>query len=80
MLINRSEGTLYCEEVLERILDRGIVLDGCSHLAAMGEDPGMHAEAVSDQPARLMPVAVLCPPRSRDREIIPPLTFPHLKR
>lgn len=80
MLINRAEGTLYCEEVLERILDRGIVVDGSSHLAAIAEHLAMHAEAIPDLPERLTPVAVLCPPRSREREIFPTLTFPHLKR
>ena len=58
------------EEILERILDRGIVLDGLSSLAAVSRKRGssIHATAycpVEDKPQSSS--AVLFPPRKRDR-------------
>ena len=59
------------EEVLERILDRGIILDGLSSLAALSSklDPTIRATAYCPlEKAQTTPTAVICPPRKRDRE------------
>ena len=59
------------DEILERILDRGMVLDGLSSLAAVSskrKEP-IRATAycsIEDEPA--LSTAVLFPPRKRDRD------------
>ena len=67
-MVARTESTRYTEEILERILDRGIVLDGLSHLAAPASNPGINAAALPDDSLkRATPMSLLCPPRERDR-------------
>ena len=59
-------------DVLERILDRGIVLDGLSSLAALSSVRRQPLRAVAlcslDDLEPKIPSAVLCPPRKRQRD------------
>lgn len=69
ILVVRTETTRYSDEVLERVLDRGIILDGMSQLAALASHSTVRAEAVLDNaPQRSTPMSLLCPPRQHDRE------------
>jgi len=71
-LLFRAEGTRYYEEVLERILDYGVVLDAMSHLAALTDNAPLLAEALpEDRSRRENLAAVMCPPRARDRTLDP---------
>jgi len=66
----RAEGTRYYEEVLERILDHGMVLDGMSHIAALSNNSPISAQAKSEDRSRQEnPTAVVSPPRARDRDL-----------
>ena len=49
MYVLRAEHTHSVEEVLERILEHGMVLDGLSHLAALGSSPGISASASAER-------------------------------
>lgn len=59
-------------DVLERVLDRGIVLDGLSSLAALSSvhHQSLRVTALCSLDDRELktPSAVLCPPRKRDRD------------
>ena len=66
----RPSPALY-DEILERILDRGIVLDGLSSLAAASSKIGRSLHATVYCPVENEPepaACVLFPPRVRDRE------------
>lgn len=68
-LVARLESTRHADEILERILDRGIVLDGPSLLAALTSNSRMHAEALADDSrARITPRSILCAPRQTDEK------------
>ena len=60
------------EEILERILDRGMVLDGLSSLAALSASTSRTIRATAfcslEDEKPKMPSSVLCPPRKRDRD------------
>ncbi len=57
------------EEVLERILDRGMVLDGLSFLAAVTDSEPLSVEVDRVAPdSEQVPAAVIAPPRIRDRD------------
>ncbi len=59
------------EEVLERILDRGLILDGLSSLAALSNTNGDPLRATAfcslEDKRKSTPSLVLVPPRKRDR-------------
>ncbi|MGH9523213.1 MAG: hypothetical protein ACRD3E_11850 [Terriglobales bacterium] len=69
MYVLRAEHSHSVEEVLERILEHGMVLDGLSHLAALGSTPGISAstspERARVEPPRDCPIPV--PPRPGKR-------------
>lgn len=45
------------EDLLERIVDRGLVLDGLSHLAALGTSKKLSACTSAEEPDRTRPAA-----------------------
>ena len=72
--IVNNQGTASYTEVLEHILDRGMVLDGMSVLAALAGSPRLSATATmiaaNEGPrSKRIAISLLCPPRSRERNI-----------
>lgn len=66
----RPNPALY-DDILERILDRGVILDGLSSLAAVSSRLGRSIHATAYCPLadnKETPTVVLTPPRKRDRE------------
>lgn len=56
------------DDLLERIVDRGMVLDGLSHLAAITDSADLSAHTSSEEPDRSMPAAgTMWRPRARSR-------------
>ena len=65
----RVTNTQLYEELLERIVDRGMVLDGMSRLAALGTSAVLSAHTSCDEPDnRRVPDCLMWPPRSRNRD------------
>ncbi len=67
---SRPGPALY-EEVLERILDRGVILDGMSSLAVLSSTLNCSIRVTAYCPLEdklETPSVVLCPPRKRHRE------------
>jgi hypothetical protein len=69
--VSRAAGTQYGDEVLERVLDRGMVLDGLSHLVALAGTFKISARS-SKPPAVELPIAR--PLRPREFAPLGPLT------
>jgi hypothetical protein len=57
------------DDLLERIIDRGMVLDGMSHLAAIATSARLSAHTSRDKPERAAaPAGALWPPRALARQ------------
>jgi hypothetical protein len=69
MSVLRSEGTRFYEEVLERILDRGMMVDAMSRVAALSNNAPLAAQTEPvDASGQSTPTALISPPRVRDRD------------